>query len=278
MNSLIAQVNTEIAYRGYSEQTGKSYCEHLLKLSRYFNNKPLDSITDEELNTFFKDPSIRKLSRASQKVQINSIWFLFKNILHRPLNLDITLPKAKSHPPTYLSRDDIRRLLENCNDMRLKTLIMLCYGCGLRIGELLRVRVQDIDGQRKTILIAHSKGDKSRYVVVSDSVLNQLRCYWKMYHPTSWMFYSRWLMDGPMSPSSFRKTLKAHAKGCGLSQCNPHLLRHAYATHQLESGMPLHQLQRQLGHSNIKTTQSYLHWLPELGHGGIDLLASWQKQ
>lgn len=277
MNTLIEQVKTEITYRGYSERTCKTYCEHLLKLSRYFN-KSLALITDEELNAFFQDPIIRKLSRASQKVQINSIWFLFKHILHRPLNLDITLPKAKLHAPKYLLRDDIRRLIESCKDLRLQTLIVLCYGCGLRIGEVLRVRVQDIDGQRKTILIAHGKGDKSRYVVISDSVLTQLRRYWQTYHPTYWMFYSRWFLDKPMSPSSFRKPLSKHAQACGLPRCNPHALRHAYATHQLESGMPLHQLQRQLGHSDIKTTQSYLHWLPELGHGGIDLLAQWENR
>ena len=211
MNPLIEQVKTEIAYRGYSQRTCKSYCEHLLKLSHYFS-KPLDLITDEELNVFFNDPAIRKLSRASLKVQINSIWFLFKHILHRPLNLDISLPKAKTRAPTYLSRDDIKRLIESCTDMRLKTLIVVCYGCGLRIGELLHIKVQNIDGQRKTILIEQGKGDKSRYVVVSDSVLNQLRCYWKMYHPTGWMFYSRLLMDKPMSASTFRKPLRKHAQ------------------------------------------------------------------
>lgn len=277
MNILIEQVKTEITYLGYSDKTRKSYCEQLLKLSRFFN-KPLDLITDEELNTFFKDPSIRKLSLASQKLLINSIWFLFKHVLHRPLNLDIALPKAKVRAPIYLSRDDIRRLIESCADMRLKTLIMVSYGCGLRIGELLHIKVSDIDGQRKTLLVEHGKGDKSRYVVMPDSVLNQLRCYWRMYHPTSWMFYSRWLMEKPMSQSSFRRALQKQSKYIGLKQCNPHALRHAYATHQLESGMPLHQLQHQLGHSDIKTTQSYLHWLPELGHGGIDLLADWAKQ
>ena len=277
MNSLIDQVKSEIAYRGYSDKTAKSYCAHLQKLSDYFN-KSLDSISDEELNAFFKDPAIRTLSRASQKVQINSIWFLYKNVLHRPLNLDIVLPKAKSHPPTYITRHEIHQLIDTCTDMRLKTLIMLCYGCGLRIGELLRVKVQDIDGKRKTILIALSKGNKSRFVVVSDSVLEQLRSYWKMYHPTQWMFYSRWEVENPMSQSSFRRILQTHAQACGLKTCHPHALRHAYATHQLEAGMPLHQLQHQLGHRDIRTTQSYLHWLPELGHGGIDLLANWSSQ
>ena len=277
MHTLIEQVKAEITYRGYSQRTSKSYCAHLLKLRNYFN-KSLDLITDEELNSFFQDPAIRKLSRASQKLQINSIWFLFKHILHRPLNLDITLPKAKSRAPIYLSRSDIQRLIASCTDMRLKTLIIVCYGCGLRIGELLRIKVTDIDGKRKTILIEQGKGDKSRYVVVSESVLKQLRCYWKVYRPSGWMFYSRWLMDKPMSPSSFRKSLRKQSHSIGLQQCNPHALRHAYATHQLESGMPLHQLQHQLGHSDIKTTQSYLHWLPELGHGGIDLLADWAKQ
>lgn len=279
MNSLIAQVKTEIAYLGYSEHTSKSYCEHLLKLSRYYNNKSLDLITDEELNHFFKDPSIRKLSRASQKIQINSIWFLFKNILHRPLNLDIVLPKEAHKPPTYLSREDIRLLIDNCTDIRLKTMIMLCYGCGLRIGELTRIRVQDIDGKRKTLLITQGKGNKSRYVVVPESVLHQLRIYWQMYHPRHWMFYSRWFPDKTISASSYRKGLSKLAKQCLLTkQCNPHAFCHAYATHQLESGMPLHQLQHQLGHSNIKTTQTYLHWLPELGHGGIDLLAGWHDE
>ena len=277
MDTLIEQVKTEIIHLGYSQRTCKSYCEHLLKLSHFFN-KPLDSITDEELNAFFKSPAIRKLSRASQKLQINSIWFLFKHILHRPLNLDITLPKAKSQPPTYLSHQAILKLINSCTDVRLKTLIMVCYGCGLRISELLHIKVKQIDGVRKTLLIEHGKGDKSRYVVISDSVLNQLRCYWKKYRPTDWMFYSRWWIEKPMSQSSFRRALNKQAQSCGIKHCNPHTLRHAYATHQLESGMPLHQLQHQLGHQDIKTTQGYLHWLPQLGHGGVDLLAGWARQ
>lgn len=98
---------------------------------------------------------------------------MFKNILHRRLTLDIVLPKAKLQAPHYLSRVEIRQRIDACTDVRLKTMTMLCYGCGLRIGKLMRVRVQDIDGKSKTILITHGKGNKSRYVVVPESVLYQ---------------------------------------------------------------------------------------------------------
>ncbi|WP_244951669.1 phage integrase N-terminal SAM-like domain-containing protein [Pseudoalteromonas luteoviolacea] len=93
MDPLIEQIRIEVGYLGLSEYTAKNFCEHLQKLSRYIN-KPLAQVTDKELNAFFKTPEIRLLSRASQKLQMNSIWFLFKLILRRLLNLDIVLPKA----------------------------------------------------------------------------------------------------------------------------------------------------------------------------------------
>nr|WP_272943725.1 tyrosine-type recombinase/integrase [Gayadomonas joobiniege] len=191
------------------------------------------------------------------------------------MNLELVLPKPRQVIPQYLSRAEIALLIKNCHELRLKTMTMLCYGCGLRLRELTHVKVSNIDGQRKTIFIENGKGNKQRYVVVPETVLHQLRVYWQAFHPTYWMFYPRWLNTQPISPSGYTKALRKVAKRIGLEdKCNIHKLRHAYATHQLEAGMPLHQLQQQLGHSSIKTTQCYLHWLPELGHGGIDLLAN----
>ena len=160
-------------------------------------------------------------------------------------------------------------------DLRIKTMVILTYACGLRLSELTQVKVQNIDGQRKTILIERGKGGKSRYVVVPESALQQLRIYWRTYHPSTWLFYSLRDFTTPIGKTTFSKALRKVAKELGMeNRLSAHKLRHAYATHQLESGMPLHQLQHQLGHSDIKTTQTYLHWLPELGHGGVDLLAN----
>lgn len=273
MNTLIEQVRLEIAYRGYSSKTEKSYCDALQKVSRFFN-KPLDKVSTDELNQFFKDPSTRRLSRSSQSLIINSLAFLYKHILKRALKLDVALPKAAFKAPAYISRSEIQALIAACDHVRVKTLIMLCYGCGLRISEALQLKVADIDSERNTLYIEHGKGKRARYVVLPPSVLAQLRVYWLAYRPTDWLFYAPYYPQRPISASTFRKPLRALAKRCGVSKAgHPHALRHAFATHQLEAGMPLHQLQHQLGHQDIRTTEGYLHWLPELGHGGVDLLA-----
>lgn len=272
MNGLIQQVITEIQFRGYSSNTKQSYTSHLLRMTKYFG-RPLDEVSCDELNTYFQHPSVRRLSYASIALQINSLAFLYKHVLKRPLTLDVVMPRQKKQPPDFLSQHDVMQLIKYCGTLRMKTMTMLCYGCGLRLSELTHIKVKDIDGKRQTVFIENGKGNKHRYVVIPESVLRQLRHYWQKYRPTNWMFYSQLLETRPMANSSYSRALQKVAAEAGLTKrCNVHKLRHAFATHQLEAGMPIHQLQHQLGHTDIRTTQRYLHWLPELHHGGADLL------
>lgn len=273
MNNLIQQVALEIEYRGYADKTRETYCHHLQQIENYLG-QPLSQVTEQQLNCYFASPAVRRLSRSSVLIKVNSLNFLFKYILHKSFRIDVVVPKQRSKPPVYLTREEIRSIIQQCADLRIKTMIILTYACGLRLSELTQIKVQNIDGHRKTILIEYGKGGKPRYVVVPESALQQLRVYWRVYHPTTWLFYSLRDFSTPIGKTTFSKALRKVARDLGMEdRVSAHKLRHAYATHQLEAGMPLHQLQHQLGHSDIKTTQCYLHWLPELGHGGVDLLA-----
>ncbi|MCL1066886.1 tyrosine-type recombinase/integrase [Shewanella olleyana] len=132
-------------------------------------------------------------------------------------------------------------------------MIALCYGCGLRVGELVNIKVSDIDGQRQLLKVCQGKGAKDRLVIISPSLLNLLRHYWQSYHPQDWLFGVKYHDNMyPIHPSSLRKVIKKSAALAGITKpCSPHSLRHAYATHQLTAGMLLNQLQHQLGHKSI---------------------------
>ncbi|GGQ11094.1 tyrosine-type recombinase/integrase [Shewanella litoralis] len=265
----------EITLRHYSERTRKAYLYAITKLVEHYHQS-VETITDTQLSDYFRYLNLeRQLSRASIQLQLNGIHFYFEYILKRQFRIDVCLPRPSQKLPQVLSKQDISQLLQHCPNQKYYTMIALCYGCGLRVSELVNIKVSDIDGQRQLLKVCQGKGAKDRFVVISPSLLNLLRHYWLKYHPDMWLFgaYSHG-NTYPLDISSVRKALKKAALAAGITKpCSPHSLRHAYATHQLAAGMLLNQLQHQLGHQSIKTTERYLHWSPELGHKGGDLLA-----
>lgn len=275
MCQFIDKLNEEITLRGYSDRTRQSY-EYAVSQLAKFTGEPLNQVTEGQLEDYFRYLSLnKKLSASSVKLQLNGINFLFKHVLNRAFKIQFCCPKRKQKVPPLLSRTEVRAIIDACHHPKYKAMLAMCYGCGLRVSELIHVKVEDIDGKRQTVRVA-GKGDKQRFVIISPSLLMQLRRYWCQFRPRVWLFpSSRYLEHGemPTCATSVRKVVKRLAKHVGIKkQCSMHSLRHAYATHQLEAGMPLHQLQHQLGHSHISTTQTYLHWLPELGDHGTDLL------
>ena len=198
-------------------------------------------------------------------------------MLHREFAIKVSWPKKQYKIPELMSRTEVQAIIQHCTPEKYRVMLSILYGCGLRISELLNLKVQDIDGERRTFKIRLGKGNKDRFVVIPPSLLDQLRRYWCHEHPRDWLFPTSLRGNYPISDSSLRKKLKTTLQMTGINKrYSPHSFRHAYATHQLESGMPLHQLQHQLGHNNVRTTSRYLHWLPELSNQGRDLLAGWE--
>jgi len=263
--------------RGLSPRTQDTYLYAVEQLSRYYRQRP-DTLTESQLDGYFQYLALEKgVSRSTVYVQLNGIHFFFEHVLKRQFSITKPLVRKPHKLPVLLNQAAVLRIISHCVNAKYRTMLLVYYGTGLRLMELIHARVQDIDGQRGTLKVVCGKGNKDRYVVLTPTVLDILRAYWREYHPVEWLFYSCANRQQPVSGSSVSKALRAAVRAADIRQdFSIHSLRHAYATHQLAAGMPINELQNQLGHAQLSTTQRYLHWLPEMGSGAKDLLATWQ--
>jgi len=261
--------------RGFSPRTHASYLLAVRGLAKYTRRSP-DRLQREDLRGYFEHlVTERKLAPASVRLSYNGIRFLYLRVLAWPaLDLEVALPKRPQRIPGLLTRAEVAAILGTCEDPRYRTMLTLCYGCGLRLSEVLALRVADIDGERKLLRITQGKGAKDRLVPLSPTLLAQLRAYWRLYRPEDWLFAGRG--GEPLCPTSLQRAFTQAKRQAGVAKVGGiHGLRHAYATHQLEAGLPVERLQRLMGHQSIQTTQRYVHWVPDAreGDGELDLIA-----
>jgi site-specific recombinase XerD len=276
MTPLRQSLINECQLRGYSNRTRDTYLYAVEQLAKYYHQSP-DIISDAQLEAYFRSLSLeRGLSSSTIHVQLNGIHFLYKYVLKRTFTIEIVWPKKPRTIPTLLSRAEVKQIVAHCRHEKYRTMLKVYYGGGLRLNEVIHLKVQDIDGARNTLRIHNGKGNKDRDVVLTESLIHILRAYWLHFRSADWLFYSSRGMAFRVSDTSIQRAFREAVKQAGIKKkCSVHSLRHAYATHQLEGGMPLNQLQHQLGHADIRTTQHYLHWLPELNNGAQDLMADW---
>ncbi|MBL4622532.1 MAG: tyrosine-type recombinase/integrase [Immundisolibacteraceae bacterium] len=165
-------------------------------------------------------------------------------------------------------------ILKATTNLKRRALLALCYGCGLRVSEVAVLRVSDIDSERHLLRVTQGKGHKDRSVIISAGLLEYLQRYWRMFRPCQWLFYST-DVSRSYSIGSVQRAFTQAKQTAGINKIGGiHSLRHAYATHQLAAGMPIHILKQQLGHKDIHSTLRYVHWVPSYQEGkGIDLIA-----
>lgn len=260
--------------RGFAVRTQQSYLEAVIQLSRYYHCSP-ELLSNAQLQDYFlyliKE---KQLSPATCRLSFNGIRFLYLNVVGWPeVDLKVALPKRKQRIPELLTRDEVARLLAAVENRKHRMMLTTCYGCGLRVSELVSLQVRDIDGERSLLKVTQGKGGKDRQVLISSSLLQLLRRYWRIFHPASWLFYGHDPLS-PLSITTAQKVFQAAKQKAGIVKVGGiHSLRHAYATHQLAAGMPLHQLKELLGHSDLHSTMRYLHWVPQHNEGqGTDLI------
>ena len=191
--------------------------------------------------------------------KINAIKFYFEQVLHRQrMFFDIPRPKSALILPKMLSKPQIKKLFSVVKNPKHLVMLKLCYGMGLRVSEIVNLKIENIDGDSMRVLIASSKGKKDRYVQLPESILEELRAYYKAYNPKIWLFEGAY--GGQYSARSVQAVFKSAMQKANINNTiGIHGLRHSYATHLIEAGADIRYLKELLGHSSVKTTQIYTH-------------------
>ncbi len=190
--------------------------------------------------------------------------------------MEIPRRKVQKRLPEVLSRSEVDQLLEAVGNVKHRALLMTTYAAGLRVSEVVRLRVSDIDSARMTIRVEQGKGSKDRYTILSPRLLDELRRYWKLQQPKEWLFPGA-KPSRPLDITAAQKVYRNARQHAGIQKRGGiHTLRHCFATHLLEAGVDLRTIQALLGHNAITTTMRYLqirrdHFASDSGK--FDLLA-----
>lgn len=245
----------------YSERTIVTYCDALKSFLTFYNEKPIQTITNEDVIVFNNEFIVKnKLSESYQNQVVNAIKLYFKTIKETELEIEkIHRPKRAKALPNVLSKEEVKAILEAPTNVKHKMMLSLIYSCGLRCGELLALEPKHIDSKRNIVLLKNSKGKKDRIAPLSPKILELLRAYYVMYKPVKYLFEGN-IIGEQYSEKSLQSIIKQSIKKAGINKpVTLHWLRHSYATHLLESGTDLRYIQELLGHSSSKTTEIYTH-------------------
>jgi site-specific recombinase XerD len=258
----------DMQLRGLSSKTQEAYLRHVRQLVEYCKKTP-DKIAEEDLREYFIYLKNEKRVARSTCIQaLSGIKFFFEQTLQRDWKtFELVRPGKEKKLPVVLSQEEVRRLLGCLRSFRHHVCLSTIYSCGLRLRECVYLQVDDIDSDRMMLHVRKGKGSKDRYVPLADSTLTLLRQYWNTHRHPKWFFPARTRHGTPMSEatspissSSVQRAIRLACVESGIRKhVTPHTLRHSYATHLLEAGINLKQIQTYLGHSSLKTTSIYTH-------------------
>ena len=246
----------ELRRHNYAPRTCETYLAQIAKLARHFGTSP-DQLTREQVQEYQDLLTARDVSWLPQAVA--AMHFFYNKTLQRDWKIAHSRrPKARSSA-VVLTPQEVSRLLAAAEPGKASMLFTTMYGCGLRVSEGIALEVTDIDSQRKVIHIRKGKGRKDRYVPLGETLLEQLREYWRVHKPTKFLFPGS-TADKPWQVTAVRQEFRLALRIAGIDKsCTTHTLRHSYASHCLQAGVKVGTIQQILGHASLETTATYTH-------------------
>lgn len=262
--SLLDRMREKIILKGYSLQTLRSYQNHL---KRYLKDiavqKNPTEVTKSEIEQYLLARQKRQVySESDTNSHINAIKFLYEQVLGRERMLFyLPRPEKPLQLPKVLGEHELERMFRSVSNLKHKTILLTAFSCGLRVGEVVRLRYRDIDQERMQVFIERSKGKKDRYVTLSPILKDILYKYVELYKIQPFDFLFEGQETGkPYSARSAQIIFNRAVRAAGIhKKVTFHALRHSYATHLLEKGVDIKYIKELLGHFDIKTTERYLH-------------------
>jgi site-specific recombinase XerD len=270
MTPLRQRLIHDLQLRNYSPRTVECYVSAVARFARHFGRSP-EHLDAEHTRLYQLHLLEQKASWSRFNQVVCALRFLYGVTLGRQgIVTMIPFGKKPKALPAVLSRDEVRCLFDSVKLPWFLMLLQITYACGLRLGEVLRLRVADVDSARMVIHVRCAKGRKDRLVPLSPLLLGLLRDYWQQYRPRDLLYPGRH-KGKPLNHGSVQRLFRRYVLACGITKkASMHTLRHSYATHLLESGTDLATLQKLLGHNQLSTTLLYVH----LGQSHLQRAAS----
>lgn len=250
----------DMELKGFADKTQSAYIAHVKRFAEHFMKSPVDLGENEIKEYLHFLITERNLSSSYINTTYSGLRFLYETTLKRQWDMK-SIPRTKKAKrlPIVLSKDEVKRILNVTTNLKHKAILATTYAAGLRVGEVARLKITDIDSSNMQIRVEQGKGNKDRYTLLSEKNIEILREYYKRYHPNTWLFPGA--IDGlPLTERTIQHVFEQSKEKAGIKKAvTVHSLRHSFATHLLEAGTDIYHIQLLLGHASVKTTSIYIH-------------------
>jgi integrase/recombinase XerD len=255
----LEKLETELRLRAFSPRTVQSYLFYNKKFLEFINKEP-EQVIEDDVKKYIGDLLSKNVSPKSVVLIKAALKFFYDEVLKKNI-VTLKSPKISQKLPTVLTREEVKKLIDVVENKKHKLIVKLLYSSGLRLSEVVNLKVGDIELDEKIGWVRGGKGRKDRIFVISDKIVDDLKAQMRRKDENQFLFEG-W--RGAMSPRNIQKIVASAAKNAEINKSvHVHTLRHSFATHLLESGEDIRKIQELLGHASLNTTQLYTHLTTE---------------